>query len=93
MFYVYILECADGSYYVGHTDDLAARLAHHDAGTYDGYTLSRRPVRLRFCDELATRDEAFRLEQQLKGWGRAKKEALMCGDWPLIRALARCRTP
>jgi predicted GIY-YIG superfamily endonuclease len=92
MFHVYILECADGSYYVGHTDDLAARLAQHEAGIHAGYTAIRRPVVQRFCDEFATRDDAFRAERQIKGWSREKKEALLRRDGSALRALSRCRS-
>ncbi len=90
-FYVYMLRCRDGALYVGHTDDLEARVAHHDAGTYDGFTALRRPVELVFAAELQTRDEAFARERQLKGWSHAKKEALIARDWPRVQALARGR--
>ncbi len=90
VFHVYILRCWDASYYVGHTDDLEARLAQHMAGTHDdGYTATRRPVELVYSAEFATRDEAFASERRLKGWSRAKKEALIRGDWDRIRVLAR----
>jgi predicted GIY-YIG superfamily endonuclease len=88
-FYVYLLECADGSIYTGHTDDLEARLAAHQLGTFRGYTSGRRPVRLIFQAQFATRDEAFAAERRIKGWSRAKKLALASGDWAEIRRLAR----
>lgn len=88
-FYVYILRCRDASYYVGHADDLEVRLAGHQAGSIDGYTAKRRPVSLVFSQECATRDEAFRLERQVKGWSRAKKEALIAGNYTRLRVLAR----
>ena len=91
-FYVYILRCRDGSYYVGHTDDIDHRLAQHQQGTLGGYTAKRRPVELVWTDMFATRDEAFAAERKLKGWSRAKKEALMAGDWALVSLLARGRT-
>ena len=84
-FYVYILRCADGSYYTGHTDDLTIRLAAHRIGTFRGYTYSRRPVRLVFQQEFGSRDEAFVAERQIKGWSRRKKEALIRGDWSSLR--------
>ncbi|MGE8142978.1 GIY-YIG nuclease family protein [Novosphingobium sp. NPDC080210] len=90
-FSVYLLRCNDGSYYVGHTEDLEFRLAQHQAGTLGGYTAKRRPVTLAWCDTFAERDQAFWVERKLKGWGRAKKEALIAGDWELIQALARKR--
>jgi len=88
-FYVYMLRCIDGAYYVGHTDDLATRLEHHQAGTLGGYTAKRRPVELVFACELPTRLEALERERQIKGWSRAKMEALIAGDWQRIHELGR----
>ncbi len=92
-FYVYMLKCADESYYVGHTDDLSDRMEKHHRGTYSGYTKSRRPLELVFHEAFGTRDEAFQAEQQIKGWTRAKKEALIRKDWKLISKLAERRVP
>ena len=80
-YYVYLLRCSDGSYYAGHTNDLEQRLAAHERGVIEGYTLSRRPVELVFSDRFSTRLEAFHRERQIKGWARARKEALIKGDW------------
>ncbi|MBI3097104.1 MAG: GIY-YIG nuclease family protein [Planctomycetes bacterium] len=91
-FYVYILRCSDGSYYTGHTDDLAARLAKPSSGLWDGYTAQRRPVTLVYSEHFQTRLEAQTVEFKIKGWSRAKKEALIRGDWGRIHELARCRT-
>jgi putative endonuclease len=88
-FYVYMLECSDRSFYVGHTDDLQTRLAQHESGALGGHTSTRRPVRLVWFEEQPTRDEALRSELQLKGWSRAKKRALVVGDWAAIKRLAR----
>ena len=88
-FYVYILRCVDYSYYVGHTDDLERRIAMHHAGEIPGYTDGRRPVRLVFAQEFATREEALSAERRLKGWSRAKKEALILENWDRLRQLAR----
>jgi predicted GIY-YIG superfamily endonuclease len=88
-FHVYILRCRDGSYYVGHTDDLTARLGQHQAGTFGGYTALRRPTELMWSTRFANRDDAFRFERQIKNWSRAKKEALMRGDWAGVKAAAR----
>ena len=72
-FFVYLLTCADGSYYCGHTDDIEARmLQHHDGGV--GYTSKRKPVKLAWQGEFETREGALAFEQQIKGWSRAKKE-------------------
>ncbi len=80
-----MLQCADGSYYVGHTDELEPRVAKHQAGELPGFTRERRPVRLVWSQETATRDEALAAEMRIKGWGRAKKEALIRGDWQAIQ--------
>ena len=80
-FYVYILRCSDGSYYVGHTDDLETRVAAHNRGEIEGYTRGRRPVRLVFADGFPSREDALWRGRQIKGWSRAKKEALVKGKW------------
>jgi predicted GIY-YIG superfamily endonuclease len=88
-FWAYILRGADGSYYVGHTDDLESRLAAHQSGVIEGYTRQRPPVTLVWSEEFGDRDEAFRAERQIKGWSRAKKEALTRGDWDGVQLLSR----
>src|SRR4030042_6153215 len=80
-FWVYILECADGSYYVGHTDNLEKRMAEHEQNIIKCYTSSRLPVKLVFCSEFPGRDEAFVRERQIKRWSRRKKRALIEEDW------------
>ncbi len=88
-FWVYILRCSDGSYYTGHTDDLDKRLAEHDQELAADWTRRRRPVRLVWCEDAPTRDEAFAFERRLKNWSRAKKEALIAGDWNRVGYFAR----
>jgi predicted GIY-YIG superfamily endonuclease len=89
-YYVYILQCADGSYYTGLTTDLEYRVAQHNAGEIPGaYTLSRRPVKLIWFDEFPSKHEAFLRERQIKGWSRAKKEALIANDWDRIQQIVR----
>jgi predicted GIY-YIG superfamily endonuclease len=90
-FWAYMLHCADRTFYVGHTDELEKRIGQHERGLVPGYTSGRLPVRLVWSQEFATRDEARQAERQLKGWGRAKKLALIRGDWTLISALARVK--
>ena len=87
-FYVYILQCADGSYYTGHTDNIERRMAAHHGGELSKYTSIRRPVRLVFTLDLPSRKEAFALERQIKGWTRRKKEALIQRDWDRLRLLS-----
>jgi predicted GIY-YIG superfamily endonuclease len=88
-FYVYILRCADGSYYAGHTDNLEERRAAHEGGAISRYTRSRRPVKLVFQEDFPSREEAFWRERQIKGWTRRKKQALIKGDWDSLRRLSR----
>ena len=88
-FYTYMLKCADGSYYVGHTDDLDARVEAHQSGAFTGYTRRRRPVHLVWHQDFADRDQAFAAERQIKGWRRTKKEALIRGDWDGVQLLSR----
>jgi predicted GIY-YIG superfamily endonuclease/proteasome lid subunit RPN8/RPN11 len=90
-FHAYLLRCADGSFYAGHTDDLERRIAQHDAGTMPCYTQTRRPVTLVWHETFGTREEALAAERKIKGWSRAKKEALIAGDWAKVSALAKNR--
>jgi putative endonuclease len=91
--YVYILRCSDGSYYVGSTrGSLDDRVGQHQAGNYDGYTARRRPVQLLFDQEFERITEAIAAKRQLKNGSRAKKEALIRGDFEALRALAKNKT-
>ncbi len=90
-FWAYILRCADGSYYTGHTDNLEQRLSQHQSGTFEGYTHSRRPVTLMWSQEFPSRAEALEAEVQVKNWSRIKKEALFRSDWAAVSAAARKR--
>jgi predicted GIY-YIG superfamily endonuclease len=87
-FWVYILECSDGSYYTGHTDDLEMRVHQHQSGFVDGFTSNRRPVKLVFQQEFSSREDAFAAECKIKGWSRKKKEAMMRGDWKEVSRLS-----
>ena len=88
-FYAYMLRCADGSYYVGHTETLEQRVGQHDRGEIPGYTQRRRPVELVWSQDFPSRLEALEAERQIKGWSRAKKEALIASDWAEVKRLAR----
>ena len=89
---LYIVGCADGSYYIGTArSGLEQRIAEHNAGTYDGYTAKRRPVTLLFSQSFERITDAITAERQVKGWSRAKKEALIRGDLEQLRVLARRR--
>ena len=88
--FVYILECADGSYYCGTArDGLERRLGEHNAGHYGGYTATRRPVKLVYSEWFARITDAIAAERQIKGWSRAKKQALIRGDFEALRELAK----
>jgi predicted GIY-YIG superfamily endonuclease len=89
-FYAYMLRCSDGSLYTGHTDDLEKRLGLHEVPFSRSYTSFRLPIKLVWVQEFHTRLEALQAERQIKGWSRAKKEALIRGDWGEISRLARC---
>jgi predicted GIY-YIG superfamily endonuclease len=85
--FVYILRCADGSFYVGHTEDLATRLDTHQRGAASRFTACRLPVDMVYAEVHATMRGAISREQQLKRWTRAKKEALIAGDLNTLNAL------
>jgi putative endonuclease len=89
--YMYILECADGSYYTGSTKDLERRLWEHQNGLGANHTAKRLPVKLVYCEECDRIDDAFYREKQVQGWSRKKKEALMASDYNQIHLLAVCK--
>jgi putative endonuclease len=91
--HVYMLRCADGSFYVGSAtgEDLTLRIAQHQAGTFEGYTSLRRPVELVWSEYFDRITDAIATELRVKGWSRAKKEALIKGDWAAVQRLAKRR--
>ena len=87
---VYILECRDGSYYIGVTNGLERRLWEHNTGFDIGcYTFSRRPVILKYYETTNDIKQAILREKQLKGWSRKKKEALFIEDWNELKRLSK----
>ena len=89
-YFVYIVQCSDGSYYIGVTNDLDRRIIEHNAGIDPKcYTFSRRPVTLKYYEHSPFIQDVIAREKQFKGWGRKKKEALFKGDWELIHTLSR----
>ena len=89
-YFVYILECSDGSYYTGVTNDLERRLFEHQSGDIKtSYTYSRRPVVLKYSIHVTDIKQAIAWEKQIKGWTRKKKEALFTEDWEEIIKLSR----
>ena len=91
--FVYMLRCADDSFYVGSAtgDDLTKRIAEHQSGVYPGYTWSRRPVRLVWSEHFERITDAIAAERKIKGWSRAKKQALIKRDWASLQSLAKRR--
>jgi putative endonuclease len=92
--WLYILRCSDGAYYTGTTRaDLEQRLAEHQAGHFPGFTATRRPVALVYSEYFDRIVDAITAERQVKGWSRAKKEALMTGNFQRVSQLSQRRTP
>jgi predicted GIY-YIG superfamily endonuclease len=87
-FFVYILQCSDNSYYIGHTDNIDLRISEHKLGRGSAYTTTRLPVEVMFVQDFCSRDEALIAERQIKGWNRKKKKALIDGDWETIKWLS-----
>lgn len=89
---VYILQCYDGSYYVGVTSELEKRIEEHHSGFYtDCYTYSRRPLVVKHVEIYQRVYDAIEREKQIKGWGRKKKEALMNEHYDDLKMLSRSR--
>ena len=94
-FWVYLLQCADGKYYVGshRGEDVEARVWQHNAGINPkAFTFSRRPVKLLWCGTFVDPAEMVSFERQMKGWTRAKKEAFVRGDGERLKELSKSRT-
>ena len=92
VFYVYILECSDDSYYIGITNDVGRRFIEHSSGLHEtAYTYKRRPLKLVFCRQFRNPSEAIRYEKQLKGWTKAKKMALINNDLEMLHEFAACK--
>ncbi|MEP7110486.1 MAG: 5-(carboxyamino)imidazole ribonucleotide synthase [Ferruginibacter sp.] len=90
-YYVYIILCNDGSFYTGLTDDLIKRFEEHSNGVYENcYTIKRRPLVLKYYETIPFLKEARERELQLKGWSRAKKEALIQGNFHKLQLLSQC---
>ncbi len=90
--WLYILKCADGSYYTGTTRaNLEKRIGEHQAGAFDGYTAQRTPVVLVFSQFFDHITDAISAERQVKGWSRAKKKALIAGDYTGLRTASKRR--
>lgn len=93
--YTYILLCSGNKYYVGSTTNLELRLKEHfaEADTLYGsrFTKGYKPIKLVYKEEYTTIAEAFKRERQLHGWSHAKKEALIRGDFELLKSLSKTK--
>ena len=89
MCFVYILRCADDSFYVGIAQDLDARLKAHNDGRGATYTFKRRPVRLVYSEQFDSNSESIKRERQLKRWSHSKKQALVSGDLQKLKRLSK----
>ena len=76
-FFVYLLECSDGSYYCGYTCDLKARVEAHNNGVGGKYTRARRPVKLVYAEERQSREKAMQRETEIKKFSRKQKKELV----------------
>jgi predicted GIY-YIG superfamily endonuclease len=91
--FVYILRCADDSFYVGHTSDVYERVKVHNDGHGALWTACRRPVTVVYQESHPTEEQAVARERQLKRWTHAKKHALISGNQATLKALAKRRIP
>jgi len=88
---MYILQCSDGRYYTGSTNDLEKRMEEHQNGGGSNFTHKNLPVSLMYFEEFQRIDDAFFREKQIQGWSRKKKEALMNGKFDLLHELAQSK--
>ncbi len=89
--YMYILECCDGSFYTGSTNDIECRLEQHQNGIGSNYTAKHLPVKLVYLEEFERIDEAYYREKQVQGWSKKKKKALIEQDYNQIKKLSKCK--
>jgi len=89
--FVYVLQCADESFYVGVTFDVHARLSTHNTGRSPGYTATRLPVKLVHVEPSPSMAVARQRERQIKRWSRAKKSALIANDLSTLHELSKRR--
>lgn len=89
--HTYILRCVDGTFYVGSTVNLDARLWQHQNGEGAEYTKRRLPVQLEWCGEFERIEDAYALEKRIQGWSHAKRQTFIDGGFEAVRALNRSR--
>lgn len=92
VYFVYIIRCRDKSYYTGLTNELIRRFEEHCQGIYTTcYTFKRRPLELVYYETIPFLQDAVDRERQIKGWSKAKKEALINRDYHNLQLLAQCK--
>ncbi len=90
--YVYILKCADKTYYTGVTNNPEKRIIEHNSGVNkNSYTASRLPVEMIYCEKFTDFNLAIRWEKRIKNWNRKKKEALIMENWDQLKIAAECK--
>ena len=88
--YLYIVECSDGTFYTGVTNNLERRILEHNTGTSEkAYTFKRRPVKLVYSNSFTDFNLAFEWEDKVKKWSKSKKQALIKGDFELLKILSK----
>ncbi len=89
-YYVYIIQCFDGTFYTGVTNDIDKRINEHNDGyNPESYTFNRRPVVLKWYEKFTSPAEAISFEKQIKGWSRKKKIAIIEGNWNKLPLLSK----
>lgn len=88
--HIYILKCADGSFYVGKSENILVRVAAHNRGEGAAWTKARRPVAFVYCEPAPDELAAARRERQIKNWSIAKKKSLISGDFKTLHSASRC---
>ena len=92
LYYVYILQCSDKSYYTGITNDLERRFAEHESGDdKKAYTYKRRPLKIVYFEEFNEVNSAIEFEKRIKGWSRKKKECLINDNFEKLTELSECK--
>ena len=87
--WIYILKCSDGSFYTGSTTNLLKRFNEHNFGEGSNWTKNQLPIKLVFSQEMPDKNQAYVVEQQIKKWTRAKKQALINGQWDLLKYFSK----
>ena len=89
--YLYILKCADGTFYTGSTINIEKRLVEHQEAKGSNYTKKRLPIKLVYLEEFLRIDDAFYREKQIQGWSRLKKIALIEKNYQDLKKLSDCK--